>query len=44
MARASTASLIAMSEPAGLALAEDRFLIDDVVRYVVARRPPAPPT
>ena len=29
-------------EPAGLALAEDRFLIDDVVRYLVARRPPAP--
>ena len=25
-------------------LVEDRFLIDDVVRYVVARRPPAPPT
>ena len=28
-------------EPAGLVLAESRFLIDDVVRYVVARRPPA---
>ena len=27
-------------EPAGLALVESRFLIDDVVRYVVARRPP----
>ena len=27
-------------EPAGLALMESRFLIDDVVRYVVARRPP----
>ena len=27
-------------EPAGLALVEDRFLIDDVVRLVVARRPP----
>ena len=27
-------------EPAGLVLAESRFLIDDVVRYVVARRPP----
>ena len=26
-------------EPAGLVLAESRFLIDDVVRYVVARRP-----
>ena len=26
-------------EPAGLALVEDRFLVDDVVRYVVARRP-----
>ncbi len=26
-------------EPAGLVLAENRFLIDDVVRYVVARRP-----
>ena len=26
-------------EPAGLVLAEDRFLIDDVVRYLVARRP-----
>ncbi|MDE0200871.1 MAG: class I SAM-dependent methyltransferase [Rhodospirillaceae bacterium] len=29
-------------EPAGLELAESRFLIDDVVRFVVARRPPAP--
>ena len=28
-------------EPAGLELAESRFLIDDVVRFVVARRPPA---
>ena len=27
-------------EPAGLELAESRFLIDDVVRFVVARRPP----
>ena len=26
-------------EPAGLELAENRFLIDDVVRFVVARRP-----
>ena len=26
-------------EPAGLVLAEDRFLIDDVVRYLVARKP-----
>ncbi len=28
-------------EPAGLELAESRFLIDDVVRFVIARRPPA---
>ena len=28
-------------EPAGLELAESRFLIDDVVRFVAARRPPA---
>ena len=28
-------------EPAGLKLAESRFLIDDVVRFVAARRPPA---
>ena len=28
-------------EPAGLELAESRFLIDDVVRFVVARRPTA---
>ena len=28
-------------EPAGLVLAESRFLIDDVVRYAVARRPVA---
>ena len=28
-------------EPAGLVLAESRFLIDDIVRYVVARRPVA---
>ncbi len=27
-------------EPAGLVLAENRFLIDDILRYVVARRPP----
>ena len=26
-------------EPAGLVLTEDRFLIDDVVRYLVARKP-----
>ena len=30
-------------EPAGLTLVENRFLIDDVVRYVIARRPPARP-
>jgi len=27
-------------EPAGLTLVESRFLIDDIVRYVAARRPP----